>query len=54
VTPDDAKKLREPFDPKLIGKLPRKTKDGKTVYLDFVGHAAVTDRLLQVDPEWSW
>lgn len=22
--------------------------------LDYVGHAAVTDRLLTVDPEWSW
>ena len=25
-----------------------------TIHLDFVGHAAVTDRLLAVDPEWSW
>ena len=24
------------------------------VHLDFVGHAAVTDRLLQVDPIWTW
>jgi hypothetical protein len=24
------------------------------LHLDYVGHAAVTDRLLQVDPEWSW
>lgn len=24
------------------------------IHLDFVGHAAVTDRLLQVDPEWVW
>lgn len=24
------------------------------MHLDYVGHAAVTDRLLQVDPEWSW
>lgn len=24
------------------------------VHLDFVGHAAVTDRLLTVDPEWNW
>ena len=23
-------------------------------HLDYVGHAAVTDRLLSVDPEWSW
>lgn len=44
-----AAQLREPFPPEQIGKLP---KAGKM--LDFVGHAAVTDRLLQVDPEWTW
>ncbi len=44
-----AKALRAPFPPESIGKLP---KGG--VMLDFVGHAAATDRLLQVDPEWCW
>lgn len=24
------------------------------LHLDYVGHAEITDRLLQVDPEWSW
>lgn len=24
------------------------------IHLDYVGHAAVTDRLLEVDPQWSW
>lgn len=24
------------------------------IHLDYVGHAAVTDRLLSVDPDWSW
>lgn len=24
------------------------------LHLDYVGHAEVTDRLLQVDPEWQW
>lgn len=24
------------------------------IHLDYVGHAAVTDRLLQVDPQWTW
>ncbi len=24
------------------------------IHLDYVGHASVTDRLLAVDPEWSW
>jgi hypothetical protein len=25
-----------------------------TIHLDYVGHAALTDRLLDVDPMWSW
>lgn len=41
--------LRAPFPPELIDKLP---KGGTT--LDYVGHAAVTDRLLKVDPTWNW
>lgn len=24
------------------------------IHLDYVGHAALTDRLLDVDPEWTW
>jgi hypothetical protein len=41
--------LRKPFPASAIGKLPK----GGT-QLDFVGHAATTDRLLSVDPAWSW
>jgi hypothetical protein len=26
----------------------------KSIHLDFCGHAAVTDRLLAADPNWSW
>jgi hypothetical protein len=26
----------------------------KAVHLDYVGHAAVSDRLLDVDPQWYW
>ncbi len=26
----------------------------KMIHLDYVGHAALTDRLLDADPEWSW
>lgn len=48
------RKLREPFPKSQVGQLPRKTKSGGTIYLDYVGHAAVTDRLLAVDPYWSW
>lgn len=41
--------LRAPFPPEAIGKLPK-----AGIQLDYVGHAAVTDRLIAVDPEWSW
>jgi hypothetical protein len=44
-----AKRLREPFPPEAIGKLPR-----ANIMLDYVGHADVTDRLLEVDPDWTW
>jgi hypothetical protein len=49
LTPEDAAALRAPFPAALIGKKPV----GGT-RLDYVGHAAVTDRLLQVDPLWYW
>jgi len=42
-------RLREPFAPNQIGKLP---KGGVT--LEFVGHAHLTARLLDVDPLWTW
>lgn len=44
-------RLREPFPSELVSKLPATAKRPE---LDYVGHAAVTDRLLQVDPQWSW
>jgi len=44
-----AKALRAAFPPEAIGHKP---KGG--VEIDFVGHAATTDRLLSVDPEWTW
>ena len=44
-----AQQLREPFPPSAIGQLPK-----AGMMLDYVGHAATTDRLLAVDPEWSW
>lgn len=74
---DGLAKLREPFSPNHISKLPKPTKkqtdevkaDFKkgvrcrecgswhhpdVVHLDYVGHAAITDRLLDTDPHWSW
>jgi len=70
-------KLREPFPPHHISKLPKPTKaqteavkqdfrkgircqqcgswhHPDVTHLDYVGHAALTDRLLDTDPHWSW
>lgn len=46
---EQAAALRKPFPKSAIGQLP---KGG--VMLDYVGHAATTDRLLAVDSEWTW
>lgn len=46
---EQAQALRKPFPPETVGTLPK----GGT-QLSYVGHAAVTDRLLEVDPEWNW
>jgi predicted secreted protein len=66
---EQAKKLRAEFPDAQIGILPKPTKKenpkGKcdvcggwhglpAVHLDYVGHAATCDRLLQVDPDWTW
>ncbi len=49
MTPEQAAVLRAPFPPGAIGQLPR-----AGIKLDYVGHAAVTDRLLKADPAWTW
>lgn len=59
MTAEQVTALRKPFPPEMVGKLPKRTKNadgswGPTIHLDYVGHAAVTDRLLTVDPAWSW
>lgn len=54
MKPEDQALLRAPFPPERISQIPRKTKTGGTVRLDYVGHADVTDRLLAVDPSWTW
>ncbi len=61
--------LREPFPPTAVGLLPKPyRKDSErehcqlcnsyhgmpAAHIDYVGHAAVTDRLLTVDPGWTW
>ena len=42
-------KMLEPFSPNEINQIP---KGG--LKLDYVGHAALTKRLLETDLEWSW
>ncbi len=77
IVADPLARLREPFAPNHISKLPKPTKaqteavraDFKVgirckdcgswhhpdvIHLDYVGHAALTDRLLDTDPHWSW
>jgi hypothetical protein len=44
-------RLRAPFPKEQIGRLPATS---KRPALDYVGHAAVTDRLNAVVPEWSY
>lgn len=51
---DGHARLREPFPPEHIGQLPKRDKYGGLVFLDFVGHAHVTSRLLEVDQDWNW
>ena len=61
--------LRAPFPPNQVSTLPKPYKKdspkGKcqdcggyhglpAVHLSYVGHAALTDRLLDADPEWNW
>jgi hypothetical protein len=63
------KKLREPFEKHQINLLPKPYKKdsepGKcrdcggwhglpATHLEYVGHAALTARLLDVDPQWNW
>lgn len=51
VTADDGRLelMRAPFPAHQISKMSR-----GNVQLDYVGHAALTDRLLDVDPSWNW
>lgn len=61
--------MRKPFEPNQISQMCRSTKKdnpkGKcpkcngyhglpAIQLTYVGHAALTDRLLDADPAWSW
>jgi hypothetical protein len=69
LTKDKADALRKPFPDEVVGQLPKPYAQNSpkgtckdcggwhglpAAHLDYVGHAAVTDRLLLVDPEWNW
>lgn len=44
--------LRKPFEGNQISVFPRGA--GSKAGLSYIGHAALTDRLLQADPDWTW
>jgi hypothetical protein len=67
--PEGLALLREPFPAHQISKLPKPFKKDApkgrcsecggyhglpAMHLDYVGHAALTDRLLDADPLWTW
>ena len=52
MKPETAAILRKPFDSNQISIFPRSA--GSKAGLSFVGHAALTDRLLQADSAWTW
>ena len=69
MSADKLEELRKPFPEGVVGVLPKPYKRDSqkgncnvcggyhglpAAHLDFVGHAAVTDRLLSVDPSWTW
>jgi hypothetical protein len=69
MTPEQQQQLRAAFRKAQIGKLPKPTKKENAkgnctvcggyhglpaVHLDYVGHAAVTERILEVDPDYEF
>ncbi len=52
MTPEMQAALRKTFDANQISVFPKNA--GSKAGLSYVGHAALTDRLLQADKEWTW
>ena len=52
MTPEQSKALRGKMRDNLVSKFPSNA--GANANKEYAGHAAVTDRLLEVDPEWTW
>lgn len=52
MKPETASLLRKPFDGNKISTFARNA--GSKAGVSYIGHAALTDRLLQADPDWTW
>ena len=52
MTPEQSKALRGKMPDNLVSKFPANA--GANANKEYASHAAVTDRLLEVDPEWTW
>ena len=52
MTPEQSKALRGKMPDNLVSRFPANA--GANANKEYAGHAAVTDRLLEVDPEWTW
>ena len=52
MTPEQSKALRAKMPDNLVSKFPANA--GANANKEYAGHAAVTDRLLEVDPAWTW
>ena len=52
MTPEQSKALRGKMPENLVSKFPANA--GANANKEYAGHAAVTDRLLEVDQEWTW
>ena len=52
MTPEQSKALRGKMPDNLVSKFPANA--GANANKEYAGHAAVTDRLLEVDHEWTW
>lgn len=52
MTPEQSKALRSKIPDTLVSRFPANA--GANANKEYVGHAAVTSILLEVDPEWNW
>lgn len=53
-TKEQTEAVRNDFKKGIRCKLCRTWHHPDVVHLDYVGHAAATDRLLDADPQWNW